>query len=81
MTCKKCGKEIISLSDYHNGRICKQCENDYQREYRAENRERVNTIKRESSRFRRWLNGGPDNELLGDDIPTKRYSINGRLYV
>jgi len=55
--CKYCGE--THLSKMSSRTICHKCHNekykktDYSREYMA---------------FRRWLNGGPDNFLLGPKI-------------
>jgi len=31
MTCKKCGKEILTLADYHTRTMCRECYNQYER--------------------------------------------------
>jgi len=57
--CKKCGLKL-NLKNSASPYQCKKCHNEYMRNYdRTE-------YSREYMRTRRWLNGGPDNYLLGE---------------
>lgn len=62
MICRKCGNPINSISDYGRPYVCRLCENEYQAEYRAQNRNKVNKISRESMESRRWLNGADNRK-------------------
>jgi hypothetical protein len=64
--CKDCGKELSKLSDYgrYPGRQCRSCYNSYCRKRKEKHREYM----REWIRTKRWLDGGPDNHLLGEKL-------------
>ena len=65
MKCKKCNSEI-DFNNYYTKHQCKKCRNKYMKEYRGKNREKYNKYTREYRFLNRWLNGGPDNYLLGE---------------
>jgi len=58
-TCKKCGIKL-TLKNSANQSRCKSCHNQYMRDY-----DRTEYM-REYMREQRWLEGGPDNRLLGE---------------
>lgn len=37
LICKGCGKEIITLRDYHTKGQCRECRNKYMRQYYQDN--------------------------------------------
>lgn len=63
--CKECGVKIIP-SNMHTPGQCILCRNKYMMEYQ---------------RVRRWLNGGDDDHLLGEDLNIGLRSVNGNLRV
>jgi hypothetical protein len=81
MICK-CGNEFKTTN---GAKQCKQCtakkRAEYMKKYREQNRERLNQYQREWAAERRWLNGGPDNYMLGPDIPVSLRSWDGELKI
>jgi single-strand DNA-binding protein len=59
MTCSKCHKLIVTLSEYYSRTKCMDCYRDYMREYQRKNRMRI----AEQGQARRWLRGA-DNEPI-----------------
>lgn len=56
MTCKN-GCPINTLADMGQNGLCKRCYNIYMKNYRENNRDKINMIARDSIRAKRWLNG------------------------
>jgi len=56
-------------------------EREYQRRYRRMNRTKYNDYMREYMQGRRWLNGGPDNYLLGPHIQYNLRVWNGEMRI
>ena len=56
MICKNCDKKIVRIKDYHTRSMCTACRNEYMKDYQE---------------GRRWLNGGPDKWLMGEELPDK----------
>jgi len=78
--CKKCDI-TLNIKNLSEKGLCKNCYNEYHRKYRNENREKIRKYGREWMACRRWLDGGPDNFLLGPDITYNAKSINGVLHI
>ena len=65
--CKKCGE--TQLKKLYSRTICNSCRPKQSTEYM-----------REYMRTRRWLDGGPDNHLLGEELGSViQGNINGNL--
>ncbi len=62
----RCGKVLDKLSDYgaYPGTECRECYNVRHRRRREEHRYYM----RQWMATKRWLDGGPDNRLLGDKL-------------
>ena len=59
----------------------RQQEREYQKAYRKKNKAKYREYMREYMRGRRWLEGGPDNHLLGPHIQYRLRVINGELKI
>jgi|GEM_PF-4529589 len=77
-TCK-CGNIIL------NGKMCRECRDKkkalYLKYYRINNREILRTRSREHAAAKRWLNGGPDNRLMGDEMKHSLRVWDGRSFI
>jgi hypothetical protein len=80
--CKYCGIKILPPI-MHSPRVCTKCNLDRANEYyKQKNKKRYDeNYHRDYQRMKRWLEGGPDNFLLGENIKVKLQSINGVLHV
>ncbi len=76
--CMHCGVKIIPENMYTKTK-CNICHAKEMKKYYHDHK-RIQYMN-EYMRVRRWLNGGPDNHLLGDDIKVGLQSINGSLKV
>ena len=80
MKCKICGKTLYPANMYSKTK-CLECYAEYHRKWRSEHIEENREYHREYMACKRWLNGGPDNRLLGEKIEIKMRSVNGVLYI
>lgn len=81
MKCRKCKIELNIKNLSCSKNLCIDCYNEYYQKYRKNNREKINKYSNEWNKTHRWLNGGVDNFLLGENIKYKIISRNGRLYI
>lgn len=77
--CIRCGNSMLANSRHD---VCKECtakkKKLYLKYYRMNNKEQHRQTARIWAQDRRWLDGGPDNRLMGDDIQYSHYVYNGR---